>query len=164
MKNIESAITKIDKTERLELQELLTKVGIVLLHGDKYMPKKAHESDASYDVYAAEVRWENENAIAYGLGFKLELERGIRADLKARSSIYKTGMILSNGIGTGDPGFKGEYGAVFYKITPNCKPYQVGERIGQISFEKIREVNFDTSVDLSHSDRGEGGYGSSGRF
>ena len=140
------------------------KVKIQLVSEGKYMPKKAHDTDACYDVYASSINYEDEYKIIYGLGIKLDLPSNVRMDIRSRSSIHKTGLVLSNGIGTGDPDYKGEYSAVFYKINQSCKPYEIGERIAQIHFEFVNQVEFTETKELETSVRGNGGYGSTGRF
>jgi len=142
----------------------MTTVGIKLLEGDQYKPLKAHSEDACYDVFATSILYEDDNKVHYGLGFALELPPNFRADLRARSSIHKTGLILSNGVGTGDAGYSGEYQAVFYKIAPNAISYFIGDRVAQIKFEKVEQVEFQEVKDLSKSVRGVNGFGSSGGY
>lgn len=88
----------------------------------------------------------------------------ISIDFRPRSSIWKTGMILTNCVGTIDELYRGELKAVFYNINPFKRNYKVGERIGQIKlgftipieFEEVEELDMDT-------ERGTGGFGSTGK-
>lgn len=126
------------------------------------IPTKANSNDACYDVVATSRHDFKDGRIEYGLGFALELPEGTRLDLRARSSIYKTGLILSNCIGTGDEGYTGEYKAIFYHVLPHLLPYRVGERILQIHVEDRHDVKFvETNEIISSDGRGEGGFGSS---
>jgi len=141
------------------------KINIKKLTQDSKIPHKAHSSDACYDVVATSKRDLGDGRIEYGLGISLqpaELEQGVQFDFRPRSSIHKTGMILSNCIGTGDEGYTGEYKAVFYKILPHLPDYEVGDRIVQMQVTKPVQVEFEEVEDLRETERGDGGYGSSG--
>lgn len=139
-------------------------VGIKLLRGEEFAPKKAHGDDACYDVFATEVVYEDDRKIIYKLGFKLELKEGYSVAIRPRSSIHKKLLLLSNSPGTGDAGYKGEYMAVFYKLFPESSVYEVGDRVAQIKIEKDLEVVWEEVEELSDSARGDKGYGSSGGF
>ena len=69
---------------------------------------------------------------------------------------------MSNGIGTGDEGYTGEYSIVFYHVVPELPPYEVGDRIAQIQCVSRADINFNLIEKLSNKDRGERGWGSSG--
>ncbi len=84
-------------------------------------------------------------------------------DLRPRSSIWETGMILSNCEGTIDEIFTGGVSAIFYHIMPNMPKYEVGDRIGQIKIGVTFPIEFVEVEELDKTARGEGGYGSTGR-
>src|SRR5690625_1540326 len=138
-------------------------VKIKKLHPDFKMPFKKHATDACYDVYATSKEDLGDGRIKYGLGFSAELPEGTRLDLRSRSSIHKTGLILSNCIGTGDEGYTGEYMAVFYHVIPTLPPYEVGDRILKIHVENVNQIEFEEVNELSQTERGNGGYGSTGK-
>jgi len=141
----------------------MKKVKIKYLNANTCLPKKAIDDDACYDVVAVSKKEYGDGRIEYGLGFSLELPLNTQLDLRPRSSIHKTGLILSNCIGTGDEGYRGEYKAVFYHIIPTLKPYDVGDRILQIQLRTREDMNLIVSEDLSNSQRGDGGFGHSGK-
>jgi len=133
---------------------------------DAEPPRKAHDGDAGWDVTAASYR--NENGIhVYGTGLAFAVPKGCWLDARARSSIYKRGLWLSNGVGTIDSAYRGEVGAMFYSMMFPCDPYKVGERIIQLIPMPIKcdEVVFAEVDELPESwdGRGEGGFGSTGR-
>lgn len=138
------------------------KVNIKLIN-TKNLPKKSHYSDACYDVIATSKYEYGDGRIEYGLGFSLELPPNTQLDLRSRSSIHKTGLILSNGIGTGDEGYIGEYKVVFYHILTNLKPYEIGDRVAQIQLRSREDMDFNIVNELSQTVRGDGGYGSTGK-
>lgn len=84
-------------------------------------------------------------------------------DLRPRSSVWKTGMVLSNCEGTIDELYTCEVSAVFYHIMPNMPKYEVGDKIGQIKIGVTFPIEFVEVEDLDKTARGEGGYGSTGR-
>lgn len=140
-------------------------IKLVLLDNAK-VPSKAHATDACYDVVATSKKDLGDGRIEYGLGIKLQPElkqQGIQFDFRARSSVHKTGMILSNCIGTGDEGYTGEYKAVFYKIIPSLPDYEVGDKILQMQVTKAIDINFEIVDELNRTDRNDRGFGSTGR-
>lgn len=84
-------------------------------------------------------------------------------DMRPRSSIWETGMILSNCEGTIDEIFTGGVSAIFYHIMPNMPKYEVGDRIGQIKIGVTFPIEFIEVEELDKTARGDGGYGSTGR-
>lgn len=84
-------------------------------------------------------------------------------DFRPRSSVWRTGMVLSNCEGTIDEAYTGEISAVFYHVLPDMPRYKVGDRIGQIKIGLTLPIEFEEVEDLDDTDRGTGGYGSSGR-
>lgn len=145
------------------------------LHKDAVIPAKAHGDDFCYDCVATSCVEIAPNVYKYGLGFALQmvvapiLKSGIRinehsfsVDLRARSSIWRTGMVLSNGVGTIDEGYRGEVSAVFYHVMPDMPKYKVGDRICQIHFNATSNIDFILTDQLDKTERGVGGYGSTG--
>lgn len=139
------------------------KIKLVLLENAK-LPVKAHATDACYDVVATSKKDLGDGRIEYGLGIKLQhdcdVRQGIQFDFRARSSIHKTGMILSNCIGTGDEGYTGEYKAVFYKIIPSLPDYEVGDKILQMQITRAIDAEFEIVQSLDETSRGDNGFGS----
>lgn len=147
---------------------------IKLLSDDSIIPYKTHETDFAYDVVAVSEEEIAPNVWKYGLGIQLQLDRknsnllnedptifGI--SIRPRSSIWKTGMILSNSIGTIDEGYTGEISMVFYHIMTDMPRYKVGDRIGQIYFDFTMSIKFNKQEILNNTERGNNGYGSTGK-
>ncbi len=138
------------------------------------MPTKAHGDDFCYDVVATSCEEIAPNVYRYGTGIALQIDeanqrmsarRGavLGIDLRPRSSVHKTGMTLSNGCGTVDAGYTGEISAVFYHVLPNLPKYEVGDRICQICIGHTYRIEFEEVKELNTTDRGAGGYGSTGK-
>lgn len=83
-------------------------------------------------------------------------------DFRPRSSVWETGMILSNCTGTVDELFRGEVSAVFYHVMPNMPRYEVGQRIIQCKLGLTLPIEWEEVEELSKTDRNENGYGSTG--
>lgn len=135
-------------------------IKIKKLHKDAVIPTKAHATDAGCDLYATSCHYEN-GIITYGTGIAVEIPEGYVGLVFPRSSIANKDIILSNSVGVIDSGYRGEIMAKFRKGGSNA--YCIGERIAQLIIMPYPEVIFEEATELSQSDRGEGGYGSSGR-
>jgi dUTP pyrophosphatase len=84
-------------------------------------------------------------------------------DFLPRSSVWKTGMVLSNCTGTIDEGYINETSAVFYHVMSNMPRYRVGDKIGQIKIGITFPIEFKEVEEFAETDRGMRGYGSSGQ-
>lgn len=82
-------------------------------------------------------------------------------DIRPRSSVWKTGMVLSNCEGTIDEGYTGEISAIFYHVLPNMKRYTIGQKIAQMKIGVTFPCTFVVVDELSATDRNSNGYGSS---
>lgn len=84
-------------------------------------------------------------------------------DFRPRSSIFKTGMILSNCEGTLDELYRGEIKAIFYHINPFKKKYKIGDRIGQVKLGFTLPIEWEVVDELDDdTERGTNGFGSTG--
>ena len=133
-------------------------------------PLKTYEQDAGWDVTAIDRRVEKRDGllvITYNIGLRFEIPSGYFMDIRPRSSIYRTGMWLSNSVGTIDATYRGPVSMVFYKLGNDLDgtEYQIGDRIGQLVFPQvpINEIKLVKVNKLSDTERGEGGYGSTGK-
>lgn len=136
------------------------------------LPSTAHCNDYGYDVKATSLKISGQ-IFTFGTGIHVAVppkdENGKKLCLHffARSSIFKTGLILSNGVGVIDPDYRGEIKAHFYKIVDNFVPtYDVSNRIGQLALsngEEIEWVEVSSLDELGQTERGCGGFGSTGK-
>ena len=149
------------------------KVNFKKLHPDAKIPQKSHDSDFCYDCYAVTEEEIAPNVWRYGLGFALQIDKEepilykkdiiFSIDGRPRSSIYKTGMILANCTATIDEDYRGEIMAVFYHIMPNMPRYKIGDKILQIKLGITEKLNFKEVDELTKTERGDGGFGSTGK-
>ena len=128
-------------------------------------PAKAHCDDAAYDL-----RSRIDTVLAPGrsslvpAGFKMELPAGCEAQVRPRSGLaLKHDIMLTNSPGTIDAGYRGEVGVIMYN--GGKTPYKIerGDRIAQMVICKLPEIKLIPTDALSDSDRGKGGFGSSGK-
>jgi dUTP pyrophosphatase len=142
------------------------KVNIKKLHSDAVIPTYAKEGDAGMDLVATSIISETHTQITYGLGIALEIPNGFVGLVFPRSSIRKTRLQLSNSVGVIDSGYRGELQATFNKITTTLEnqknDYKVGDRVAQIMIIPHPSIDFQEVEYLSNTQRGEGGFGSTG--
>ena len=144
------------------------KVRIKKLNENAVVPFKTYDKDFCYDVVAVSEEEIAPNVWKYGLGLAFQLVRddsfagNLSIDFRPRSSVYKTGMVLSNCEGTIDELFTGQVSAVFYHVFPNMERYKVGDRIGQIKIGITLPMEFEEVQELSETERAANSYGSTG--
>lgn len=156
------------------------KVRIKKLSPNARIPKKAHSTDAGFDLYATSRKLDDDGNIVYGTGLAFEIPEGFVGYVFPRSSISKQNLFLTNSVGVIDAGYRGEVTAKFkmsqkagmleregehyfaIPTFPGCTVYEVGERIAQLIIMPIPAIEFTEAEELSSSERGTGGYGSTG--
>lgn len=135
------------------------------LRDNAELPKKSFDSDACFDVKTCYVEWTQTSAICY-LGFATEIPEGWKGIIVPRSSITKTDWVMQNSPGQVDSHYRGEWQVRLKYIGKGYNdesPFKVGDRIAQIYFEEVMEVNFELVEELSDTQRSVGGFGSTGR-
>lgn len=138
------------------------KIKIKKFHKDAVIPKYAKDGDAGMDLTAVTEEWNEDNSmVTYDTGIGLEIPKGYVGLVFPRSSISKTALVLSNAVGVIDSGYRGSI-TLKFRYFEEGMIYDTGERIGQIIIIPIPEIEFEEVEDLSETERGTGGYGSSG--
>ncbi len=145
-------------------------VKIKRLVEDAVIPVYAHATDAGLDLVATSYEYKDDiRCHVYGTGLAFEIPEGYVGLLFPRSSNRKTDAYLTNHVGVIDSGYRGEVMFSFknrdrddISIPQLTKPYNIGDRIGQliiISYPKIKLLETDK---LSETERGTNGHGSTG--
>lgn len=139
-------------------------------------PKQVHSQDAAFDLVAlSKSPYNGNNAdlpqYLYEFGLSIELPEDHFGLIVPRSSIYKTTMRLSNCCGILDCGYTGPIMAIFDDIAKSKEynglnysrsiHYNIGDRIAQIIILPRPKVSWECVEELSSSERGTGGFGSS---
>ena len=133
--------------------------------GGAKVPTYAHETDAAADLYAMEdmVIKPLTPGNKIRTGVKIQLPEGWLALIIPRSSIgAKTPLRLSNSVGLIDSGYRGELGVLYDNISDKPQEIKAGERIAQLLVMPSYRFKANVVDVLTDSDRGEGGFGSSG--
>ena len=131
------------------------------LHPDAVAPYQGTPGSAGFDLTAVSKKQVDGYHTEFGTGLAVEIPEGHVGLIFPRSSCYKSGMLLSNCVGVIDSDYRGEIKAVFLG-THIEKSYQVGDRIFQMIVLPIPSVEYEKAEELTETDRGEGGYGSTG--
>jgi dUTP pyrophosphatase len=143
------------------------KVKIKKVHPNAIIPSYAKRGDAGMDLVATSIIGETLGSITYGLGIALEIPEGFVGLVFPRSSIRKTNLQLSNSVGVIDSGYRGELQATFNKIqgadNVERETYKVGDRVCQIMIIPHPTIEFEEVHELNNTERGEGGFGSTGK-
>lgn len=151
----------------------MTKVKIKFkkTYKDTTLPKKAHSSDAGMDLYAY-----IETTVAFrervlfpgewcliDCGFSMSMPEGWEAQIRPRSGLaYKHGITVLNSPGTIDRSFTGKIKVILYNHGTEEFVVRHGDRIAQMVISEIPEIEIEEVDSLDDTDRGTGGFGSSG--
>ena len=137
------------------------KVNIKRLHENATIPFYAKESDAGMDLVITDIKEETEWDISYGFGISMEIPEGFMGLVFPRSSIRKTDLLLSNSVGVIDAGYRGEIQATFKKT--GGAVYKIGDRGAQLIIIPHPIIEWNEVNELNNTERGEGGFGSTGK-
>lgn len=148
------------------------------LNEDAVIPAYASEGDAGLDLVATTKDWnKGKGFVEFGTSLAVEIPKGYVGLIFPRSSISGTKYTLANSVGVIDSGYRGEIKFRFFlnsaamnnleddtrNMFNELKEYNPGDRVGQLiimPYPHIIPVQVD---ELESSDRGEGGFGSTGR-
>lgn len=141
------------------------KIALKLLNESATAPKKAHRSDAGFDLYAAESAelGAGERA-AIGTGIAVEIPEGFAGLVLPRSGLaLKHGIALVNAPGLIDSEYRGEV-RVLLLNTDKEGSFLIseGDRIAQLVITPVPEAELETQPELTTTTRGDGGFGSTG--
>ena len=141
-------------------------VKIKKLNPNAVIPSYAKSGDAGIDLVATSMNFDG-TQITYGTGLAVEIPEGFVGLVFPRSSIRKTDLSLSNSVGVIDSGYRGEIQATFNQKSLSSKGgsflYGVGDRICQLMIIPHPHVDFVEVNELTNTERGEGGFGSTGK-
>ena len=143
------------------------KIRIKKLNENAVIPTYAKDGDAGMDLVATRIISNTTFDISYGTDLAIEIPEGFVGLVFPRSSIRKYELILSNSVGVIDSGYRGELQATFNKIqgvTEGVRErYLIGDRVCQIMIIPHPPIQFEEVEELTNTERGEGGFGSTGK-
>lgn len=126
------------------------------------IPSKTHKEDSGMDVYLSNnVTIRPFETACIGLNFGLEVPIGYTGYFVPRSSISKKGLIVHNALV--DPGYTGEVHLIITNCSSETYSFDTGDRLGSLIIIPVLEIEWEEKVELNQSERGEKGFGSSGK-
>jgi len=146
------------------------------LNENAVVPVFATKGAACADVVATEIVKQDSYNVTVKLGFATEIPEGYKGVVVPRSSFTQKGWVMQNSPAQIDSDYRGEWMLKFQSLTfdavstrhnlidllPEDFPYEVGDRVAQVYFEKVEQAEFVVVDDLESTQRGEGGFGSTG--
>ena len=134
------------------------------LYEDVTLPNYAHKEDAGMDIYS------NEETViksgSWGLvktGFCMELPSGYEAQVRSKSGLaLKSGIFVLNSPGTVDENYRGEVGVILMNVSKEDYIISKNQKIAQMVINKVEHFETIEVKEVSETDRGEGGFGSTG--
>lgn len=169
------------------------KVKIKKLNENAIIPVYAHATDAGLDLTAVSKTVEKNGVVTYGTGIAVEIPEGYVGLVFPRSSNSKKHLLLTNSVGVIDSGYRGEImlkytptlhtirfvrlidrlkdffvdvinsATTFYVDAIHAEEYNIGDRVGQLIILPYPSIEFEETDELSTTERGTGGYGSTGK-
>ncbi len=129
------------------------------------LPAKAHPDDAAFDLRSRKNMEIAPSATALvPTGLFLELPQGYEAQVRPRSGLaLKKSVTVLNTPGTIDAGYRGEVGVILINHGKETFTISRGDRIAQMVIQKLPEVTLELAEELSETNRGAGGFGSTGK-
>lgn len=137
-------------------------IKVKLISENAVIPRKQHINDAAYDLYSTVelyIKPQDYNTIFFDIA--IEIPNNMKGIISGRSSMQSNGIFCQ--IGTIDPNYRGNIGCTLYNANYEAYHVSKGDRIAQLSFEYIPQTIFVEDDKLSESERGNNGYGSTGK-
>jgi dUTP pyrophosphatase len=134
------------------------------LHPDAVIPKAARRDDVAFDLYSV-IDYELKPGEHYAVptGIAVEIPQGYEGQVRPRSGLaMRDGITVLNTPGTIDSGYRGEVKTII--MNHGTTPFKItkGMRISQLAIRPVPDVQFIEVDELSDTERGEGGFGSTG--
>jgi dUTP pyrophosphatase len=140
-------------------------VKIKRIHADARLPLQANPGDAGMDLYSIEtVEIPSGEARLIQTGLQIELPKGTEAQIRPRSGLaLKHSVTVLNSPGTIDEGYRGDIGVIIINHGKETFVVEKSMRIAQMVIQHVPMVQLTEVNELSESERGASGFGSSGK-
>lgn len=143
---------------------MTVQVCVKRLSPDAKIPKAAKVGDVAFDLYSV-IDHEIKPGARYAVptGIAVDIPLGYEGQVRPRSGLaLKEGITVLNAPGTIDSGYRGEVKTIMINHSDSSFQITKGMRISQLAIRPVPEVSFIEVDELSDTDRGEGGFGSTG--
>ena len=143
-----------------ETENLITQI---IIHDERAsLPTRAHPDDVGYDLRA--ICWSKSygHTTLYDTGISVKPPTGYYFKLVPRSSLSKTGYVLANSPGTNDPNYRGTLKIALKKVIPESPSLEAPFTLCQMTLERVISTNFERVDAMDDTERGDGGFGSTG--
>ncbi len=141
----------------------------VMIDPGCYLPTRAHELDAGYDLYSPVnvtlyPKWKNgpENSVVIDTGVHVQIPEGYVGDVKSKSGLMMNQDIITDG--TVDAGYTGSIRVKLFNLGSAICHIEDGQKIAQLVIKKIITPELEVVDELEETERGNGGFGSTGKF
>lgn len=140
-----------------------TSVIIKLLNKNAHMPEKKSLNAAAYDLYASEgtIIAPGETKVV-STGLSMEIPIGFKGEIYSRSGLACKGIFVANQPGKIDSDYRGEIKVILFNSSSSTFYVHSGDRIAQFEINEVVPIMFHQQRNLSETERGEGGLGSTG--
>ena len=132
----------------------------------EYLPSYETVGSAGMDVCAClkePIVLEPFERVCVPTGLKIELPKNVECQVRPRSGLaLKHGITVLNTPGTVDEDYRGEIGIILINLSKDVFTIQNGDRIAQLVFNKVKHIEWIPSIVTNNTERGEGGFGSTG--
>jgi dUTP pyrophosphatase len=133
------------------------------LHPDAQIPSYAHTGDAGADVYSVtEITLQPQHRAAIPTGLAMDIPIGYEIQVRPKSGLaLKHGITILNSPGTVDAGYRGEIQVIVINLGTEAYTFAKGQKIAQLVLKPVIQAEY-IEGELGISDRGVGGFGSTG--
>ena len=134
------------------------------LFDDVILPNYAHKEDAGMDIYSYEDLIIPSGSWALvKTGFCMELPTGYEAQVRSKSGVaLKSGVFVLNSPGTIDENYRGEVGVILMNVSKEDYQVSKNQKVAQMVINKVEHFEVEEVTDVSKTERGTGGFGSTG--
>lgn len=150
------------------------KIQITKIREDAKLPTRGSDAAAGYDLYACKLDIKDDKnpdylrikpltTVMVGTGVAVAIPEGYFGGIYARSGLAtKQSLRPANCVGVIDSDYRGELIVALHNDSDKIQEIKVGDRIGQLVVQPFEPVDFEEVSELEDTERGEGGFGSTG--
>lgn len=142
----------------------MAKVNIKKICGEAQIPEYQTEGSAGFDLHSAEnVIIDRNCTVLVRTGLAFEIPEGYEMQVRPRSGLALDHQLtVLNSPGTVDSDYRGEVGVIIHNAGNRAQQIEIGDRVAQGVIKQVEQVTFNEKEELEETERGEGGFGSTG--